>query len=367
MMFPALIAPLAMIVVIACGVDPVFRYQPPNKLLPTGRFEISGVPTNAIVRIRDKAELKKILIVGVDPSLPLLGTHGVTGDTLWFAPRFPPAPGIEHTIRFDLAALDGSGAKPHIWRWIPVQEKTPIPGVEAVYPTSETIPENTLRFYIHFSRPMKRGQAPGRVRVLNDQGKEVELAFLELDEELWDAGQTRLTLLIDPGRIKRGVKPLEDVGPVFEAGKTYTIEVDGAFEDDAGKSLGEPFRKSLKVGPAVRERIEPRAWKVVAPQIPYGVLEVQLDRPLDHALLMRQLKVKTMSGAPVEGVWQVPPGETVARFRPFKSWQKGTYHLVPGADLEDSAGNRTNRVFDAPGDEKPVVPVDHLEFMVTGK
>jgi len=82
---------------------------------------------------------------------------------------------------------------------------------------------------------------------------------------------------------------------------------------------------------------------------------------------MRQLKVKTMSGAPVEGVWQVPPGETVARFRPFKSWQKGTYHLVPGADLEDSAGNRTNRVFDAPGDEKPVVPVDHLEFMVTGK
>ena len=367
MMFPMMIAPLSMFVLTTFGAEPSFHYQPPQKLYPAGSFAVSGVPGEAIARIGDKTELKKILLVGVDPSLSLLGTHGVTGDTIWFAPRFPPAPGVEHTIRFDLAVLDGSGAKPKIWQWKPNQEKTPIPRVEAVYPTSETIPENTLRFYIHFSRPMKRGQSPGLVRVLNDQGKEVELAFLELDEELWDSGQTRLTLLVDPGRIKRGVKPLEDVGPVFEAGKTYTLEIGEGFEDEAGKTLGQPYRKSLKVGPAIRERIEPRAWKIVAPQIPYGVLEVHLDRPLDHALLKGQLKLKTTAGAPVEGVWQISQGEKVACFRPFKSWEKGTYHLFPGADLEDAAGNRTNRVFDAPGGEKPVEPVTHLVFTVSGK
>ena len=32
----------------------------------------------------------------------------------------------------------------------------------------------------------------------------IELPFLEIDEELWDPAMMRLTLFIDPGRIKRG-------------------------------------------------------------------------------------------------------------------------------------------------------------------
>lgn len=367
MLFPTIIAPLAMFVVTACGVEPAFKYQPPQKLSPLGRFEVLNVPADVIAGLGDKAELKKALFIGVDADLPLLGTHGITGDTIWFTPRFPPAPGVEHIIRFDSSGPGRPVTGPLIWRWKLSPKETPVPLVSEVYPTSETIPENILRFYLQFSVPMKRGQAPARIRVLNDQGKEVELAFLELDEELWDAGQTRLTLLIDPGRIKRGVKPLEDVGPVFEAGKTYTLEVDGAFEDAAGKTLGKTHRKTLKVGPAIRERISPQSWKIVTSQIPYGVLEIQLDRPLDHALLVRQLKVQTTSGVPVGGIWQVPRGEKLARFRPFKSWEKGPYHLVPGVDLEDPAGNRMDRVFDAPGNEKPVDPIGYLVFTVPGK
>ena len=367
MMFPTILAPLALVALTACGVDPTFRYQPPQKLSPTGRFEVSNVPTDVLAKIGDKDGLKKAFFVGVDAKIPLLGTHGITGDTIWFTPRFPPAPDVDHIIRLDLNAPGRPWTTPLLWRWKLYPKETPAPMVVAVYPTTETIPENILRFYLQFSVPMKRGQAPGKIRILDNQGKEIELAFLELDEELWDAGQTRLTLLIDPGRIKRGVKPLEEVGPVFEAGKTYTLEVDGTVQDDAGKTLGIPYRKSLKIGPAVRERIQPQAWKIVAPQAPNGVLEVQLDRPLDHALLMRQLKVQTQTGVPVDGIWQIPPGEKLARFRPFNSWEKGIYHLVPGADLEDAAGNRTDRVFDAPGGENPVKPVPHRAFTYPGK
>ena len=72
------------------------------------------------------------------------------------------------------------------------------------------LPENLLKFYVHFSAPMSRGNIYDYIRLLNADGKQVELPFLEIDEELWDDSLTRLTLFIDPGRIKRGVLPLEE-------------------------------------------------------------------------------------------------------------------------------------------------------------
>ncbi|MCL6608417.1 MAG: hypothetical protein K6T74_10025, partial [Geminicoccaceae bacterium] len=86
------------------------------------------------------------------------------------------------------------------------------------YPTSDQLPENQLRFYIHFSAPMSRGEAYARIRLLDSAGKPIDAAFLELGEELWDPSGKRFTLLIDPGRIKRGLRPREDLGPVLEAG-----------------------------------------------------------------------------------------------------------------------------------------------------
>ncbi len=53
--------------------------------------------------------------------------------------------------------------------------------------------------------------------------KVVQWPLLELGEELWNQDMTRLTLFIDPGRIKRGVKPLEELGPSLEEGKDYEL------------------------------------------------------------------------------------------------------------------------------------------------
>ncbi len=54
--------------------------------------------------------------------------------------------------------------------------------------------------------------------LLNEKGRKLDVPFLEVGEELWDPTGTRLTLLLDPGRIKRGLKPREDLGPILEAG-----------------------------------------------------------------------------------------------------------------------------------------------------
>ena len=330
-----------------------FRFQAPGGDFATGRFEIIGLGADTLAALKDKDSLKKALFVGVTANQAILGSHGIKGGVLWFAPRFPVPAEVEHIIRLDLATLLEGKGKPRQWRYTLDAAPTPKTMVEAVYPSGETIPENTLRFYIHFTQPMKKGQAALRVRLLNAKGIGIELPFLELDEELWDAQQTRLTLLIDPGRIKRGLKPLEEEGPVLEMGKTYTLEIERAFEDASGKPLAKGFRKSFKVEPAVRERINPLLWKVVPPQTAMGYLEIRLNRALDHALLLGQMRIENQQDQVVSGSWESLAFETVARFRPKEPWVPGQYRLKPGSHLEDPSGNRIDRVFDAGEKEKP--------------
>jgi hypothetical protein len=54
-----------------------------------------------------------------------------------------------------------------------------------VYPTADTLPENLLKFYIHFSRPMRDGDAARHVALLDERGRAVSDAFLATDTELW--------------------------------------------------------------------------------------------------------------------------------------------------------------------------------------
>jgi hypothetical protein len=50
---------------------------------------------------------------------------------------------------------------------------------------------------------MSRGEAYRRVHLLDATGRPINLAFLEIEQELWDPEGRRLTLLFDPGRVKR--------------------------------------------------------------------------------------------------------------------------------------------------------------------
>jgi len=67
--------------------------------------------------------------------------------------------------------------------------------VASVYPTTSELPENALRFYLYFSAPMQQGEAWSRIHLLDSAGKVVDLAFLEIDQELWNREMTRLTVL----------------------------------------------------------------------------------------------------------------------------------------------------------------------------
>ena len=70
---------------------------------------------------------------------------------------------------------------------------------------------------------MAAGDAYEHVKLLKANGEVVTRAFLEIGEELWDGSGQRITLLFDPGRVKKGLSPRLQFGPVLEAGQTYRL------------------------------------------------------------------------------------------------------------------------------------------------
>ena len=96
---------------------------------------------------------------------------------------------------------------------------------------------------------MLRGEAWEHLQLLDSNGKVIDLAFLEIDQELWDRDQRRLTVLFDPGRIKRGVLPRDEIGAALEAGKSYTLHmyegVQHAFHNDTAGARYDPAAARL--------------------------------------------------------------------------------------------------------------------------
>jgi hypothetical protein len=183
--------------------------------------------------------------------------------------------------------------------------------------------------------------------LLNSAGKLVELPFLELEKELWDADGRRLTLFFDPGRIKRGLKPREELGPVLEKGKSYTLVIDRRWLDAEGNPLRESYRKPFKVGPPEERCPDSRQWKIMPPPADSeAAVTVVFSRPMDHALMLRVIHVGYARGKRVAGVASVSAEEKCWHFKPRRPWRAGTYDVVVETTLEDLAGNNLERPFE---------------------
>lgn len=342
--FPVL-AVWLFIVSLARAAEPALAWKADAPAGATGRFEARFLPAGSpALKFPEKH-----LTVRVEAGPGLLGNWGAEGTTAWFRPRFQLAPGVRHTVRLD----PSNGSRPVVLEFtLPVPKSAPTTVVSA-HPSGRSIPENTLRFYLVFSAPMRTGEAYRHVSIVRDDGHVADLPFLELDEELWDPSGTRLTLLIDPGRIKRGVKPLIDLGPVFEAGRNYSLRVDPAWRDANGNPLAAGHRQNYSVAPAIRERIDPATWEIVPPRLATDPLTVRFPRALDKALAERLIRVVDQARAPLPGVAEASSGETSWRFKPMAPWRPGQYQLAIDPALEDPAGNRTDRLFDAPDESAP--------------
>jgi hypothetical protein len=324
------------------------------------RVEVSGLPEAtlaALVQTPPTAEgWSKILSLHVDANAdaaapPVMGRHAVDGRILAFIPRFPLRPGLAYRAVLNTEGLAGaSPAVPALSEQIVTIPKPPPTApteVAAVYPTADELPENLLKFYLEFSAPMDRGDSYRHIRILDAAGEEVPYAFLRLQEELWSPDRRRFTLLFDPGRIKRGLKPREDEGLPLVEGRQYTLAIDAAWRDAQGEPLQAGFRKPFRVVAPDVKQPDPHAWKLAPP--PAGTrddLVVTFDEPLDHALAERMIFVADAHSREVDGTVRIDAGETRWSFTPATAWAAGKYDLVVDGTLEDRAGNSPGRPFE---------------------
>ena len=193
---------------------------------------------------------------------------------------------------------------------------------------------------------MPRGDVYKHVQVFGENGKPLTQPFVELDNELWNADQTRLTLLIDPGRIKKEVKPRIDLGPVFQEGKKYTLVVSGQWPTLDGTTLGREIRKPITATGAVSQAIDPKAWECTAPSGEKGPLQVAFDRPIDHVLLMSSMTVIGPDGRVVKGNAVPADFKKAWMFWPADAWAQGKHKIIVDPVLEDVCGNRIGMPFE---------------------
>jgi hypothetical protein len=318
--------------------------------------EVRSLDDATLAAVRDRPPEKWIefLKVGVrqEPVIQMLGTWNADSATrvLRFTPRFPLTPGVAYRAQFDSSQLPGTAAdRIRISSDYIVPELPSGPGtvVTNVFPSGTEIPENLLKFYLHFSAPMSRGHIYEHIHLRDENGKDVELPFLEIDEELWDPEMKRLTLFIDPGRIKRGVRPLEEIGPSLQEGHRFTLAIDAAWLDATGRPLAQKYEHSFRVGPPDRTPIAPEEWKLAAPAAestePFSVT---FSESMDRALALRLLHVVRADGSSVDGIASLADAERRWTFTPTRPWQSGKHRLVVPTILEDLAGNNVGKAFE---------------------
>ena len=265
----------------------------------------------------------------------VLGQLEALKSTIRFVPRFPAVPGQQYFVRATArdTTIDTTFT-------VPYKPTAPTTIVEAIYPSAGVVPMNLLRIYIQFSAPMRIGESTTRVKLIDDAGAEVKDAFLMSPQELWDPERQRLTMLFDPGRIKRDLRPHEELGLPLQQGRTYRVVVDSAWPDAYGNPLKASYSKQFKVGPENRSLPRIADWKVTAPTTTTP-LTIDFPEPLDHALLLRMITVKGVAGHVI-----LERNETRWIFRPDQPWKPGEYIIEVDTSLEDLAGNNLRDVFD---------------------
>ncbi len=341
-------------------------------------FEVRGLTKDQIKEIGAQPAAKgteaplSVYVIndkGETAKTPLDGTSTLENGVLRFRARFPLEPGMTYRAIFQPGGLN-SKSTPFVQNFVVAKKPNVVATtITVVYPTQDILPENLLKFYLHFSAPMSRGEVYRRVHLLSETGQAVDLPFLQLDQELWDARQQRFTLFFDPGRIKRGLRPREEAGPVLEEGKRYTFVIDADWPDAEGNPLGKGYRKSFRAGPPDEQRVDMAQWKITAPRAgDKQPLKIQFPKAMDHALAEHLIWIETASGERIAGVSKVTDKEHGWEFQPRANWAAGDYRIAVDTAFEDLAGNSVARAFEVDVlhavEKKVEAKISYLPFAV---
>lgn len=291
---------------------------------------------------------------------PISGRYSHEQGKLVFTPHFAFSAGEEYVVEFGRDTFHFE---------VPESETKPA-FVSAFYPSADTLPENLLRMYVTFSAPMSPGGVYDHVLLYDAGGTLIEKPFLVVDQELWNSDRTRLTILFDPGRIKRGILSNVEMGLALKAGQSYRLVITEGLQDEAGNVTEGKFEKRFVAGHARRDKLKTDDWIVNLPKRSNDPLAIDFRQPIDHVLAEKFMAVISESGEVIQGKTSFDDGDRHWEFHPSNPWKDGNYKIEISTLLEDVAGNNLNNAFDVDlhkGGRTTSAPSAYFNFSVPGK
>lgn len=278
--------------------------------------------------------------------IPIQGNYSIVENSLIFKPYFPFDPGLTYAVR-----IKDTNTKEYAYFPFKTGEKAKVAQAKLlkIYPSGNLLPENLLRFYIYFQTPMTQGQSLDYIKLIDKSGKIDEHAFMQFKEELWSSDGKRLTLLFDPGRIKRGVSTNMKQGPSLENEQQYTLSISNEWIDIYGQTLGINSTNKITISDAYRKKMKIEEWNITTPTAgSKDKLTLRFDRIIDHALIQSMIQIRNLDDNLIEGYWDILDYEQQIKFVPKSTWKKGNYKIQIDTHIEDVAGNNLQNLLDHP-------------------
>lgn len=302
----------------------------------------TSIPAGPLTQEQGEQWLRFSLLRAGQAGPPMFGSYERRETQLLFRPRLALERGQQYRATF----TPPQGQTLQADYTVPALISAATAEVVRVYPRGDVLPANQLRFYIHFSQPMRGGETIfEQIQLLDAEGQPVHDPWLH--DELWLDNDRTLLLYIHPGRIKWGVLLRQILGPVLRPGREYTLVIRTALLDAEGRRLKKEYRKTFRTTDEHRQRVELSAWKLQPPMAQTrSPVRLTFPQPLDHSSWQRFLHVVDARGQVIAGTITVGKDECSWSFQPKEHWQAAPYRIVVDDRLEDTAGNTPRRPFD---------------------
>ncbi|MEO0341690.1 MAG: hypothetical protein AAF242_21085, partial [Bacteroidota bacterium] len=215
---------------------------------------------------------------------PIFGKLNLKNDTLIFIPFIALQANYPYQVRQGDQTI-------HTFTTPKLVNHT-LPQLVSYTPFIDTIPANLLKVYLHFSMPMQEGKSAEYVNVVQKQGDTLHGIFLDLQPELWNEDYTRLTLWVDPGRLKRALASNDLKGKPLMAGSEIIIKIAQSWENQQGSPLESDYLISYHI--IEEDRRSPNTKQITYSAPGAGTKEtflLQMHEAFDAALLQRMVSI----------------------------------------------------------------------------
>lgn len=155
-----------------------------------GNSSIVRIETNNrdFVSFKSTSKIEGLsIILENQPNIPILGDWSIEGDIITFIPILPFTVGQTYNIK-------NRGEAIYVFNIEPETIKNTTELLD-IYPTTDSVPENLLKIYLVFSKPMQElGNSLDYITIYDNTSNKEVTVFLELQSELWNKDHNTLTL-----------------------------------------------------------------------------------------------------------------------------------------------------------------------------